>query len=152
MDFGVGHQADMRNARPARGVRPLWCHVVAQCLVRARDRSARMAATDFSLPDGTKLFLPSNSSGQRDRVAGQPPKPLDSCDESSEARAWAERDPVACKIPESIRSDCYKAQVAGTSSLPRCLYASGPRAVALYRVTPGEEFAAARRVVPRDSH
>ena len=77
---------------------------------------------------------------------------------SSEARAWAddalnyERIPAACKIPGSIRSDCYKAQVAGTSSLPRCLYASGPRAVALYRVTPGEEFAPARRLVPRDSH
>ena len=45
------------------------------------DCSARMAATDLSLPDGMKLFLPSNSSGPRDRVAGQPPKPLDSCDE-----------------------------------------------------------------------
>jgi hypothetical protein len=52
---------------------------------------------------------------------------------------------AACKIPGSIRSDCYKAQVAGTSSLPRCLYALGPRAVALYRVTPGEDFAAAPR-------
>jgi len=33
-----------------------------------------------------------------------------------------ERVPAAaCKIFGSIRSDSYKAQVAGTSSLPRCL-------------------------------
>jgi hypothetical protein len=59
-----------------------------------------------------------------------------------------ERIPAACKIPASIRSDCDKAQAAGTRSLPRCPYASGPRAVALYRVTPGEEFAPAQRLVP----
>ena len=64
-----------------------------------------------------------------------------------------ERVPAAaCKIFGSIRSDSYKAQVAGTSSLPRCLDVSASRAVALYRVTPREEFAPARRVVPRDSH
>jgi hypothetical protein len=68
------------------------------------------------------------------------------------ATDYAVRIPAACKIPGSIRSNCYKAQVAGTSCLPRCLYASGPKAVALYRVPPGEEFAPARRLLPRDSH
>jgi hypothetical protein len=102
------------------------------------------------------LILPTNIRphhlAQRPTV-GQPPKLFDGCDEIVEARARAddalnyERIPPACKIPGSIRSNRDKAQVAGTSSLPRCPYASGPE-LSHSTVTPGEEFAPAQRLAP----
>jgi hypothetical protein len=98
-----------------------------------------MAPASFPMPDGTKLFLLSKSSGSGTEWSDSHRSPWTVVTNRPKHELRAddalnyEQISAACKIPGSIRSDCYKAQVAGTSSLPRCHYASGPRAVALYR-------------------
>jgi hypothetical protein len=73
---------------------------------------------------------------------------------AAEARAWPDRirpGPAACKIPGFIRSDCYKAQRPEHRGSRAVSHVVTQRDRTL-RVTPGEEFAAARRLQARDGH
>jgi hypothetical protein len=57
MNFGVGCQADMRNARPARGVRRFWSQIVAKGISTGPTVDYKATTASFRSHPGRRLYV-----------------------------------------------------------------------------------------------